>query len=153
MYLCVYVSVCVLACVLSLPACAYVCGCATRTIYVWSSKCVCEHIEVRACVYACVNVRVCVCVHACKCVHMCARVCIAVCVGIESVLVLLHAVCRCPLFLSFLHPESFSCVCFARAYKSHTHIPHGLDASQMMDSRQLLHLPLYVYMKKMTWRT
>ena len=83
-------------------------------------------------------------VHCCMCGYS---------VGIESVLVLLHAVCRYPLFLSFLHPESFSCVCFARAYKSHTHIPHGLDASQMMDSRQLLHLPLYVYMKKMTWRT
>jgi len=79
-------------------------------------------------------------VHCCMCGYS---------VGIESVPVLLHAVCRYPLFLSFLHPESFSCVCFARAYKSHTHIPHGLDASQMMDSRQLLHLPMCTWKR---WR-
>ena len=140
-YLRLYVSMCVLACVLSLHACVCVCVLMlTRRMYVWSSKRVGERVW---------------CVHACKYVCMCACVCRAVCVGmgsvlvlicmpylvilflcvgIESILVPLHAVCRYPLFLSLLLPESFLCVCVkARAQipetNKLTHIPHGLDAS------------------------
>lgn len=71
--LCVYVRVCMRACVhVLMCARAYVCGCV----------CLCVGVCVRMCARACVCTCVCVCL--CVCMRVCVHVCLCVCVCIYA---------------------------------------------------------------------
>jgi hypothetical protein len=122
-YLCRHVCMCVLARVLSLVLSMSVCQYVfSRVRYVCSSTCVGMRAQVRA--YACVYVCAFVCVCACAC-----RV---VSVGMHSVYAFASRISLSSLSVALAYSILLVRMCTTRHIPqiTHTHIPHGLDASK-----------------------